>query len=891
MRDACKVAVETVIGRPLDAQQAKGIEDRVRKHQTLLARRDPVAWRSMDPDARMVAGAQAAAKELVFEAQKYKERLEAMVAARQRLEGYVDAQIVNGRDREYMTALVRTLVPRNDFKNAGPNAETSGKAIFGNAIRDLEAKFEGLMPGLWRAVPWFDDQINRRFSAALAGQTAGIDPKLVGLAQAVKDIREQIKARFNAAGGMIGTLENYDQAHAWSARLAQERRGSFVDDFLAGLDRSKYVHEDGRPYSEAELRTFLAEARLTIASDGLNKANETEAFGSMLANRGRRHREIHLKPESTADLLQQYSETNVFAATLMQMRQMATDTALIEMFGPNPRAQVQALARKYQAMDAREKFGEGPLTHEMRKLRVTRERYILDLFDELAGVGGPPTIRPLSDTIAGLRSLQVASKLGGAAISSIPDEATLAMTALANRLNLFKLWGNGFYVLRSRQARRMAQRFGIISEILTANSQSYANHNMTAAGFMGKLGQTVLHASGLNYVTNTRRIAFGLTMMDAIGHVTRRYDRADAVRADDLPIIQRAGVDQATWEIWRSAKLERFGANAKLLSPEAIMAVPGVDGAAKRAAAERLLAIIVEERDVAVVEPGARERVQLMGSPQDRRTVHGELRSTMMQFKSFPWAVIQRHWERASGLGLREGWVAYAAPMLLTMTLGGVLSLWLKDLLAGRDPRPMLPTSDDPKVNSQARANLLQAALSGGALGIYGDLALNGANDYGKGLEDVVAGPTFSTLNDLRQLVVDQGVGYANIDRAEEGADEAWQQRTGQVATRALRSNTPFANLWYTKALTDRAIWHQLNEALDPGYAERAQQRAYSNRRTTYWYGIDGLGAEMRAPDWDAGVGQVEETPEQMQRRERSRRARETRRRREAEDAEARSEE
>jgi hypothetical protein len=39
------------------------------------------------------------------------------------------------------------------------------------------------------------------------------------------------------------------------------------------------------------------------------------------------------------------------------------------------------------------------------------------------------------------------------------------------------------------------------------------------------------------------------------------------------------------------------------------------------------------------------------------------------------------------------------------------------------------------------------------------------------------------------------------------------------------RDNTPFMNLWLTSWATNALIWHRLQEWINPGYLQRAEQR------------------------------------------------------------------
>src|SRR3546814_3767729 len=108
-----------------------------------------------------------------------------------------------------------------------------------------------------------------------------------------------------------------------------------------------------------------------------------------------------------------------------------------------------------------------------------------------------------------------------------------------------------------------------------------------------------------------------------------------------------------------------------MLTPEAIYRIPDADladlggnpRAIREQAATRLLGTILEETDIAVIEPGVRERALMMSHLQ-RGSLKGELTRSFFLFKSFPIAMVTRHWARALSAPTLQGTAAYlSAPM------------------------------------------------------------------------------------------------------------------------------------------------------------------------------------------------------------------------------------
>ena len=52
---------------------------------------------------------------------------------------------------------------------------------------------------------------------------------------------------------------------------------------------------------------------------------------------------------------------------------------------------------------------------------------------------------------------------------------------------------------------------------------------------------------------------------------------------------------------------------------------------------------------------------------------------------------------------------------------------------------------------------------------------------------------------------------------------------------RLIKSNIPFANLFYTKQALDYMIWYQLQEAVNPGYLARMEARVRKENAADFW--------------------------------------------------------
>lgn len=279
---------------------------------------------------------------------------------------------------------------------------------------------------------------------------------------------------------------------------------------------------------------------------------------------------------------------------------------------------------------------------------------------------------------------------------------------------------------------------------------------------------------------------------------------------------------------------ERIDRRAKVIDRIQREIDPGIAAERTRAreqAATKLLAHILEETDTAVIEPGAKERA-FTGSGLQRGTWKGELTRSFFLFKSFPLAMITRHWNRGMSLPNMGGRAAYLATLFAATTVLGVVSLQVNEVLAGRDPKNLNPAGKG------GIRNWIAAMLKGGSLGIYGDFLFSDSTQYGNSPIATITGPVLGLAEDAFNLT--QG----NIVQALQGK----KTNIGAEVVRFVKSNTPGASLWYLKAALDHMIFQQLQEYASPGYLARMRSRAQTDfHQKFYW--DPGEAAPQRAPD------------------------------------------
>jgi len=275
----------------------------------------------------------------------------------------------------------------------------------------------------------------------------------------------------------------------------------------------------------------------------------------------------------------------------------------------------------------------------------------------------------------------------------------------------------------------------------------------------------------------------------------------------------------------------------------------GVDPALDRArevainrATARLLGYIDQEALTAVLAPDLQTRAMVQQGTK-AGTVGGEVLRSLMLFKSFSFAIVDKHLRRIQNIPTAQGKVAYSVAMMTSLTLFGAISLQLKDVASGKDPRDMT----SPKF-------WMAAFSQGGGLGVFGDVLYTGMGGNTRGGQanwTSLAGPVFGNVFDGLN-VIRRGAGWAIAD---EGDAHTARRQFGADALRFAKSNAPFVNLWYARAAVDHMVMHNMQESLSPGYLRRMQRRAQKEYGQRYWW-EPGDKLPDRAPNLEAAVGE-----------------------------------
>lgn len=838
MQPQCAKAVQAAakaLGRKaLTDGQIKAIDDRMSATLRQLARTDP-EWQGLSRDQRIAAASEQAMADIQAEAARKVENVQRQIlktaATEKRIQSAM-SQFESGRSE----GLIHDIDLTGDYISGIKQESVSHLVNLVDAVRSGE----GAGPGR-RAMMFLFDADNPQMTRDLATEIFSNGDGKTGNklategAKAYLKVIESQRQRFNSAGGDVGKLEYgyLPQPHdAAKVRGSDPVKGreTWVSKIMPMLDRSQYVLEDGSRMGDAELQGLLGRVWETIATEGKNKTEPGSTGGSgAKANSGSEHRQIHFKDaDGYLAYMQEFGGGSMYDAVLGHVGKMARDIGLVERYGPNPNAQFRLQNDIADRTDGGVK----------RSMGLRPEAY----WDQMSGVAGTPQSANLAQIGTDLRNIQTFGKLGAAVISSITDMGTFMVTTGFNRLPYWDAIKNIGKTAASAEARDFLTTHGIIAESMMGDMNRWTGDNIRQ-NWSGRLANSTMKLSLMNAWTDSMRRAFSLTMMQGMARMSKT--EWGKLSEWDRTHMERKGLTESDWQVIQKAELTPFSGKDHL-TPEAIRA--SADPRANEVVA-KVLGLIQDESEFAVLNPDLATKTIASGGALQRGTVRGELARSVMQFKSFPVAMVSRHWRRmldapkvgdgsAPALGNR---VMYGGALLASTTILGAIALQAKQMISGKDPVDM--TGD------HAAKFWAKSVAQGGGLSIVGDMLLNDPSETPGGFAGATAGTLLGpTVGSAIKVV---GTGVENAYKAANGKETHMAAQSLTIA----KGHLPYTSLWYARGAIDHAGLHALQESLSPGYLGKMKQRAKKDFGQDFWW-QPGTGTPDRGPDLGKAVGQ-----------------------------------
>jgi hypothetical protein len=589
------------------------------------------------------------------------------------------------------------------------------------------------------------------------------------------DSAEMIKSLRNKAGARIGKLEDWviPQSHD-KLKIIRAGKEAWLEYIKPRLDIPRIETEQNANIDDILENAYTnITARDAVIPKGKKQTAKQHEF----------ERVLHFKTgEDIVSYKNSFGNPDVFGTMDSHLRQQSNEIAAMQIFGANPDANFEKLKELARA-DGMGSIAEGRLNTQWKVStgQADGNDIVSTLDNVVAQIGG------------GHRAVQVASKLGSAAITSLADLSTIIVSSGYRGLSSVKIIGKGLDTLiqeitsGSSAARNseIASRIGVISEFASA-SVANSRYAEVATGFMQRRAENVIRASGLGAWTNSLRVGFGLEL--AANMAENFTNKFKDVKYNKM--LTEYGITSKEWDIIRSTEKKDIK-GAKFLDLEAVYAKDEELG-------YRLSEMITQEMDSFVLTPTDRVRAYTtLGAKKGTAT--GELSRNVALFKSFPVTLTMMHINRFGTMNTTNK-IAYSAAVITSNVILGSVALFAYDIATGK-------TARDPN----RPAMIPEALAKGGGLGIFGDILLGeDKSRYGHSWASTVMGVPASTLEDIGKTLYEAA-----------SFDDKFIPNTYNRA----KNYIPGQNLWYTRLLMGRAIGDAVGEIIDPDRQKKQRRR------------------------------------------------------------------
>lgn len=647
------------------------------------------------------------------------------------------------------------------------------------------------------------------FTELLGGNTG--DPLAKRLAESVKVAFDYGHARYKAAGGNVGYLENYaPQTH--SKDLIRKVEFEEWYGFLSQrLDREKMIDfETGLPFDDARLKKVMMQTHDDIVNGGRGDLAELEAAGKGFAGGGR---EINIKgsasrmfvfknPDSFFEYNTKFGrqDEGLLDMILGHISSRARDTAALEVMGPKPNAVMRHM----------------DLRMANRKTSQTSRDQVNGAYDVLVGnIDGLSGDSTAPWFVSRVHSLLRAAFLGGASITAISDVAVGSAAARSQGIPAYRIAMSYARSLNplDKMHKNVARDLGFISDNV---SMAMSTDKRFSGGHMGSSAASAW-GNYLDMTSNAINRLSGLAAMTKLGRDIMgvefslnlaRHSQANTSWAKMDPYFRESAgkydIGEAEWKIIKKTNLMTADAEkgVKYLRPNDVLKIEGLDIEYKKNLANNLSDWMAHTREIATAEPSLRTRSITTGAAflKDSRkgSWPGTIARSFMMFKSFPVSIYLTHLAPMMEDAVNNGRGKNAAILLLGTTGLGILSTQLSDIAKGKTPQEYA----DPSL-------FMRGILKGGGMSLLGDFFLGDYSQYGRTpAEEMMGfmGPTGGLIIDSGKLVKGNLDKYAKGDKTSVPSD----------MLNMVKRYTPGSNLWYLRLAIERLLFDTIDEAIDP---------------------------------------------------------------------------
>lgn len=682
------------------------------------------------------------------------------------------------------------------------------------SIGDAVEKFRSKAGGFKQDVDGWAD-----VAREVMGKSTGNDAARA-YGDAVRDLFNKLRDEYEAAGGIMGKIENYYPAHHEPELVGRVSFEEWRDFLMPLLDRERMIDLDtALPMDDVKLNRAMKEAYENIRTNGLvdvqaraDDGLQTLGRGGEINMRRTNSRFFHFKD---ADGFLSYNskfgrgDAGLFDVMMSHISTMTRDIAIMQTMGPKPTAVMRNLELEMQAQG----------------LKVPAIQAINGMYDVLSGKNGyGGELGSMYKFTMGWLNVKRSAYLGSAPISALSDTFFVSLAAKMNGVPAMQTMGQYLKLLNPLDGtdREVARTLFYVASAAQGSALAGARFadDVGRGGITAWMAGVTNRISGLAAMTDAGRQAPMMIQSAMMARYSSARTAWDAIEPGMREAAQRFGITRADWDLIMQARPTTHAdmEGAAWLMPENVMAL---GGEAAQAAARKYGDWMVALGNTAVNEPKLLTRAITTGAVFGDARQGSLLRlmaANVFFAKSFPVTIMLNHLlpSMRSASNGRFGHLASVAGGSLVM---GALAIQVRQIITGKEPRQ---DTDTGKF-------WLAAALQGGGLGLFGDFLLQDYNRFGQTIGGTIAGPIAGTAQSLLKAGDLYGLAEGDWDPNEFAAD------VFKVGSREI----PGINLWYSRLVVERMMLDQVEKMIDPKYdsrMRRLEKKALKDYGQEYWW-------------------------------------------------------
>lgn len=653
-------------------------------------------------------------------------------------------------------------------------------------------------------------------------------PEAQRVAQVIQKHMDIARIDQNRQGAFIEELRGYiaNQSHD-VMKLKTAGFAKWRDEVVPGLDvvRTFGSMLEGEQLDEA-LQGVYDTLTLGNLSDDLPIGPTLDKkMGVNEAKAASQRRVLHfLTSDDWMNYNDRYGRGSLLDSVVATQERAAHTAALMEVLGSNPRMTFEKLRGELMVLNKAD-------AETVEALKSKQIDALLDAADGAVDRIHSPFWAGLGSKV---RTWQSWSKLGAAVLSSITTDPIMQAHRLTyNGMNAFEaMKSSTIGLLNGNHAAGEHLGFGLQSMMNDIASRFNGTEDME--GWFGKMSNLFWKVNGMDVWDRFRQRGFVSAIASEL--YGARDKNWEALAPDLRTTLGSYGFTPIEWNLVRRFGVMEPEGGGGVLTPELMKHVPDSEllpmigkrspsaGALDRAR-DRLATLLdvyyTDQLDWAMLKPGIREKA-LVSAGHQRGTAVGELARSLFLFKQYPVQMYQRvlgsfaqedHHFAIPGamLAMPKSDMVRMSSLLAALMVGGYGATVLKDTSKGRTPQD--PTN--PKT-------WVAAFMQGGGFGIYGDFMFGLQSRYGTGPLAQFAGPIAADVENIIDLRSDV---FALL----------WSDSPGKRADKIdklysdifyfAKQDTPFLNMWYSRAALDYLVLYRIQDWLNPGSLRRVESK------------------------------------------------------------------